>query len=75
MMNNCQGQRMGQNLGMAWNSAGTDDVVGHVRRWAAEVKDYDFDSNGCSGVCGHYTQVVWDESTRVYVHVKRFIKY
>ena len=65
MQNDCNGNYMGQNLGMAWNSEGTDDVTGHVRRWASEKKDYKFSTNQCSAVCGHYTQMVWDTSTKV----------
>jgi hypothetical protein len=30
-----------------------------VQLWAEESAQYDFTSNTCSGVCGHYTQVVW----------------
>ena len=30
-----------------------------VETWAAEVKDYDYEKNHCTGQCGHYTQVVW----------------
>jgi uncharacterized protein YkwD len=31
--------------------------------WASEIADYDYASNSCSGVCGHYTQQVWRETT------------
>lgn len=33
--------------------------------WASEEADYDYDSNSCSGVCGHYTQIVWADSTKL----------
>ena len=33
------------------------DVVAGVQDWYDEVADYDFNSNTCSNVCGHYTQV------------------
>lgn len=36
-----------------------------VESWASEASDYDYDSNSCSGVCGHYTQVVWRNTTAV----------
>ena len=36
-----------------------------VEAWAEEISDYDYESNTCTGVCGHYTQIVWRESTRV----------
>ena len=28
-----------------------------VKRWYDEVQVYDYVTNTCSGVCGHYTQV------------------
>ncbi len=30
-----------------------------VQAWAAEVRSYDVQSGTCSGMCGHYTQIVW----------------
>jgi pathogenesis-related protein 1 len=33
--------------------------------WGNEIKDYNYSDNSCSGVCGHYTQVVWKETTEV----------
>jgi pathogenesis-related protein 1 len=30
-----------------------------VREWASEVADFDYASNRCKRVCGHYTQIVW----------------
>ncbi len=38
-----------------------------VRSWVSEEADYDYASNSCrSGkACGHYTQIVWKNSTRV----------
>ncbi|WYD79296.1 MAG: CAP domain-containing protein [Candidatus Electrothrix gigas] len=33
--------------------------------WGNEVKDYNYANNSCSGVCGHYTQVVWKETKEV----------
>ena len=34
-------------------------VVGY---WAEEARGYDLRSNACTGVCGHYTQIVWDKT-------------
>jgi uncharacterized protein YkwD len=34
-----------------------------VDNWVSEVSDYNYAANTCSGVCGHYTQVVWRSST------------
>ena len=36
-----------------------------VSSWASEAADYDYASNTCAGVCGHYTQVVWATSTKL----------
>ena len=36
-----------------------------VESWASEVADYDYASNRCRAMCGHYTQIVWRDSTRV----------
>jgi pathogenesis-related protein 1 len=35
--------------------------------WVAEKQWYDHDSNTCAAgqVCGHYTQVVWCDSTTI----------
>ena len=38
---------------------------GVVQDWASESSNYDYASNGCSGVCGHYTQLVWADTTSV----------
>jgi pathogenesis-related protein 1 len=36
-----------------------------VDDWASESRDYDYNSNRCSSVCGHYTQVVWSDTKEV----------
>ncbi len=36
-----------------------------VALWASEASSYDYASNACSGVCGHYTQIVWRATTGV----------
>jgi pathogenesis-related protein 1 len=36
-----------------------------VKEWAAEAADYDYASNLCKGVCGHYTQIVWRDTKEV----------
>jgi len=42
-------------------SAGPDAVS----LWADEASTYNYSSNSCSGVCGHYTQIVWRSTTEV----------
>jgi uncharacterized protein YkwD len=36
-----------------------------VNDWAAESRNYEYGSNTCHGVCGHYTQIVWRDTKRV----------
>jgi pathogenesis-related protein 1 len=36
-----------------------------VDAWASESQNYDYNSNGCRGVCGHYTQMVWRDTKEV----------
>lgn len=58
---------VGENLALFSSGWPQDTIVestlnGWVER---EAPDYDYASNSCSGVCGHYTQVVWRNSTKV----------
>ncbi|VDL17576.1 unnamed protein product [Hymenolepis diminuta] len=34
-----------------------------VNSWIDEYKDYNYNFNNCSSVCGHYTQMVWASTT------------
>ncbi len=36
-----------------------------VDSWGNEVQYYDYENNTCHSVCGHYTQVVWQNTTKV----------
>jgi uncharacterized protein YkwD len=55
--------KYGENLYASGGANTTpEDVVGS---WVGEAKDYDYAANSCSGVCGHYTQVVWRNSTKL----------
>lgn len=52
------GSYVGENIYAQSGSPSTrPNIKNCVDLWVSEVKDYDFDSNTCSGVCGHYTQV------------------
>jgi uncharacterized protein YkwD len=42
-----------------------------VAAWDAEAGDYDYRSNKCRRVCGHYTQIVWASTERVGCGVAR----
>jgi uncharacterized protein YkwD len=55
--------RFGENLyAITGGTASPANVVG---MWADEARGYDIRSNTCSGVCGHYTQIVWRETRAV----------
>ena len=53
----------GENLYEARGSEASPTRV--VAAWAAESANYDYRSNGCNGVCGHYTQIVWRATREV----------
>jgi pathogenesis-related protein 1 len=36
-----------------------------VDSWGKEKQNYNYKDNSCSGVCGHYTQVVWKNTKEV----------
>jgi uncharacterized protein YkwD len=36
-----------------------------VNLWAGEKANYNYATNSCSGVCGHYTQIVWRTSVEL----------
>ena len=53
----------GENLfEMDGGSASPAEVVAD---WASEERDYDYGSNRCRRVCGHYTQIVWRDTKEV----------
>jgi len=62
---------VGQNIYFSWSYDPTDAWEKAINAWYDEVKDMpntlveSFGSNTCSGVIGHYTQVVWAETYEV----------
>jgi uncharacterized protein YkwD len=42
-----------------------------VSAWAGESSNYDYRSNRCRGICGHYTQIVWRGTKEVGCAVAR----
>jgi uncharacterized protein YkwD len=36
-----------------------------VDAWASEVREYNYRANTCRGMCGHYTQLVWQDTREV----------
>ncbi|OAB59982.1 hypothetical protein AY599_12305 [Leptolyngbya valderiana BDU 20041] len=59
--------KLGENLG--WSGGSDPSVVRPVVRsvtdWDSERENYNHETNTCNGVCGHYTQMVWRESTSI----------
>ncbi|NXN68292.1 GLIP1 protein, partial [Himantopus himantopus] len=54
---------VGENI---WTGTATIfSVDAALSDWFNEVSSYDFNTNSCTGMCGHYTQVVWAESYKV----------
>ena len=52
----------GENL---YIGSGTPSAAEAIQAWADEASMYDYDTGGCSGVCGHYTQLVWRDTARI----------
>lgn len=69
-MQHSQGKE-GENLywAGAWSNGPAQNVKSKevVDAWAGEKQDYDYTNNRCAPgkVCGHYTQVVWKNTTSV----------
>jgi hypothetical protein len=53
-------QKYGENL--YWISGSTESGAGAVSAWASEKENYKYETNSCSGMCGHYTQIVWRDT-------------
>jgi uncharacterized protein YkwD len=59
----------GENLFEIVGAAASSAQV--VHSWAAESRDYEYSSNICRGMCGHYTQIVWRSTKEVGCGVAR----
>ena len=56
-------QKYGENL--SWTGGITQSGSQAVSAWASEKSNYNYVTNSCSGVCGHYTQIIWRSSQYV----------
>ncbi|XP_040563888.1 venom allergen 5 [Lepeophtheirus salmonis] len=64
---------VGQNIASAWSSAKSSsrDYESMIQGWYDEVKDFPpkniekYNSEGATGVVGHYTQLAWAATTKV----------
>jgi pathogenesis-related protein 1 len=59
---------VGENI---YGTTGTPTAAEAVKLWVDEKSSYNYASNQCSGVCGHYTQVVWKATTKVGCAISR----
>lgn len=59
----------GENLFEIRGTAASADEV--VSAWTEELRNYDYRSNRCRGVCGHYTQIIWGDTQEVGCAVAR----
>ncbi len=50
----------GENI---YATSGNGSPPGVVGSWVSEAADYNYASNTCNATCGHYTQVVWANSS------------
>src|SRR5581483_2795326 len=55
----------GENIYMESGYGPVDNGERAVQEWAAEASSYTWDTNSCTSVCGHYTQLVWAATTSV----------
>jgi hypothetical protein len=62
---NVYGENMFKIVGSPWKPARV------ITEWAAESGNYDYESNHCRGICGHYTQLVWRDTQEVGCGVAR----
>jgi len=53
---------LGENIYASSNAVTPAKVV---ESWVSEKQNYTYATNSCTKVCGHYTQVVWRDSTKL----------
>lgn len=60
-----QPNSLGENLALFSNPEVAPEEV--VKIWADEAPDYDYENNDCTpgAQCGHYTQIVWRDTTKL----------
>ncbi|CAN8253521.1 unnamed protein product [Cochlearia groenlandica] len=59
-------ERYGENIAIGWEQVG-NQMSGPfaTKLWYGEKGFYNYETNKCSDVCGHYTQIVANQSKRV----------
>src|SRR5262249_52603069 len=56
---------LGENIAALGGDASAGGWRAAMDLWAGEAGNYNYANNSCSGVCGHYTQLVWRSTTQV----------
>jgi uncharacterized protein YkwD len=56
---------VGENVFGASGTPGLGVAEQAVNAWASEQANYDYATNNCNGICGHYTQIVWRATTEL----------
>ena len=56
-------RKYGENL--AGGSGDGYNYLSAIKSWGDEKANYNHSNNSCSGICGHYTQIVWKKTTQV----------
>jgi hypothetical protein len=59
----CTGPCYGENIAGFFTSVSEPD--GGQSKWAAEKSSYNGETHTCTAVCGHYTQMVWQNTREV----------
>ncbi|XP_031205526.1 glioma pathogenesis-related protein 1 [Mastomys coucha] len=54
---------LGENIWLG--SLSIFSVSSAISAWYNEIENYDFSTWECTGICGHYTQVVWADSYKL----------
>lgn len=65
LAHNPNNEEYGENV--YWSMGFTPTPQQVVDSWGSEIADYDYDANTCASgkQCGHYTQIVWRDTTEV----------
>lgn len=60
-------QLYGENIYWGGGTNWSPTVLDAVADWGTERKNFNFNSKACKGgaTCGHYTQIVWKNTTQV----------
>jgi pathogenesis-related protein 1 len=69
-----QGGPYGENLFEVRGPGAQSSAAEVAGYWAAEASDYDYGTNRCRQMCGHYTQMVWRGTRQVGCAVARNTK-